>query len=105
MDSGLGIRYEGRDEMEQRGCADRARSGDIVLWWGVVGIMGGGSGELLKKRCIVDLVCVGQAWDLGVLFYLTDFLTFGINVMDRGTGWSRLAGDRVSNDFDSLHED
>ena len=32
--------------MEQRGCADRALSGSIVLWWGVVGIMGGGSGDV-----------------------------------------------------------
>ena len=49
---------------------------------------------LLGKRYIVNLMCVGQAWDLDV-WYQCD---------DQGTGSSRLAGDRVSNDLDSLHE-
>lgn len=73
MDSGLGIRYEGRDGAEGI-VPTEPEVAVLFCGGGLWGLWEGESGELLEKRYIVNLGCVGQAWDLGVLFYLMEVL-------------------------------
>lgn len=68
---GLGVRYEGRDGAEG---GEELEVGVWLCGGGFVGIMEGEVGRLLEERYVVNLVCVGQAWDLGVLFYLMEVL-------------------------------